>query len=249
MISFESISGIFQLVKHQSLLELLVEILFDIYIYMPFKRSYRKRKPRTYRKRRGNVATRAIRMAKRALIQSKPEVKFSSFGLAGSFPATVTWTFNLINGLALSTDNTGRIGRQVLNKGCSMNINFKLPAGSANTNVRIIMFIDKMPNGTLATSADLFQVPNNLQSYLNPEFFGRFRMIMSKRVSLVLDHRPSFNFKKYIRFRCKTQYDSSSTGTIADLKTNAIYFGLVSDYVGATPPLISIQFRYTFTDA
>lgn len=216
---------------------------------MPYRRTYRKRKPRTYRKRRGNVAYRAMRVAKRALIQSKPEVKYQSFGLGGAFPGVVSWTFTLINGLALSTDNSGRIGRQILNKGCSMSINFKLPAGSANTNIRFIMFIDKMPNGALATSADLFQVPNSLQSYLNPEFFGRFRMIMSKRVSLVLDHTPSFNYKKYIRFRCKTQYDSSNTGTIADLKTNAIYFGLVSDYVGATSPLISIQFRYTYTDA
>lgn len=216
---------------------------------MPLKRFYRRRKPRTYRKKRGNVGYRAMRMAKRALIQSKPEVKYTSFGLAGSFPGTVVWTFSLINGLLNSTDNGGRIGRQVLNKGCSINMNFKLPTNSANANIRYIMFIDKMPNGTAVTSAELFQTFNNLQSFINPEYFGRFRIIMSRRLSLVLGHTPSINLKKYIRFRCKTQYDSSSTGTIADIKVNAIYFAVVSDYVGATPPTLDIQFRYTFTDA
>jgi len=154
----------------------------------------------------------------------------------------------LLNGVAEGDDAINRDGRVVIWKSLSANIRCiqantllniapaSLDNGAApykTAKVRIMVILDKAPNGATLTLSNLLASGNNLSEmdHNNLDYRGRFRVLANKTVTLHNEYRGMADCKINLKFGkrgIKTTY-IGTTGTIAAIATNALYILLLSD--------------------
>ena len=106
------------------------------------------------------------------------------------------------------------------------------------TIVRIIVLIDKRPNATALTDAELFESPGTpIESPYLLANNNRFN-IMSDRLVNVSEFLPSKFLRSFSRMRLKTTWNAA-TGAITALTQGAIYFVLASDVGGLDVPSVN----------
>jgi len=229
---------------------------------MPKRRVFRGRR-RTYRRRYG---MKRMGRAKRgygaanglwnARYGHKQEVKFVDTRIDVAGAAAIDDVFNnrAVNVLQQGTGFSQRIGNTVRWIKISWNIYIEDSTNLENIH-RFMIFIDKQPNGVLATDADLFQYPVStsplqcIASPLNLNNKMRFVVIRDKRIETQDVNRPAVYWKGTARFNFNSQY-STNAGTIADISSYAICFGWISLYAVAQSAgnQVSGYVRCRFTD-
>jgi len=211
-------------------------------------RRYMRGRKKTYRKRytpRGDGLFGAGKML--------TEVKYVDNNWAATAVDDI-WNVTAINLLQQGTSFTTRVGNSV--KFVRITWRFTIEDNTSDDNVhRFVIFLDKQPNGALATDANLFQYPVSVSpiacvnSPLNLGNSQRFQICRDKILTTQKSNNSVAVFKGSCRIACRTQY-MANNGTIADISTNALLLGFVSIYgVGQSAGnQISGYARCRFTD-
>lgn len=115
---------------------------------------------------------------------------------------------------------------------------------------RIMFFIDRQSNATLAATADIM-LPNTIYGMRNLSNRKRFKCIADKIISTSDPANfPAAVYRHwYIKFRkpLLTDYNNANNGTIADIASNAVYAFLVSNNA-ANAASLTLQCRMRYTD-
>ncbi len=206
---------------------------------MPFRRSFR---PRRRRRRR----TRRMLMRRTRRVRLAPERKV--IDVSALSPLNNAGEFNYLNLSAQGVGSDQRIGAQQLNVSVAVRFTSLLTVGgSASAAIRLMLVLDKQPNGVAFTLADLFQTPTvPVNSFLLPATMGRFRVLRNIRMNLgpAIPERSGQFFK---RVRIPSRYSGFAAG-IADIQTNALVWLILSDEaVAGNNPTISWSARVSFT--
>lgn len=225
---------------------------------MPQRRTvYRKRRKQQYRKKYGyfgkfgNDATKALKMAGKALSMLNTEDKFRD-NFQTSFSSTTTPSLTLLNELGQGTAESNRIGASVKNK--SIYIRFFCDNNQSNPApqyVRYMIVKDKQPNGAVPAITDILN-GSTIQSARQINKAKRFQVYRDE--VFYVDNNTKAGHVETIFVDLKDGQDdhteySGNSGTITDISTNAYYFIHFSNIAGVSnPPIISWTSRMRFID-
>ncbi len=117
--------------------------------------------------------------------------------------------------------------------------------------VRMILFIDKRPNGTFAIIDDLLDTIGTgeaVNSPLNLEEGNRYRILRDKVVGMTGSDTSARTFKYYKRMKMTVRHNHiSNAADISTMETNAVYLLFVSDQTTlANLPTVTFFSRYRF---
>lgn len=155
-----------------------------------------------------------------------------------------------LNTMGDGTTNESRIGRKIAMR--SIYLQFRIEksstAVSRSSYVRMLLILDKQPNGTLPSWANILDLPGTG----NPEveMWSPNNLNNSKRFVTLIDHRLALHkdfvegkiYKKYLRLSQTVQYNGTGN-TIGNLATNSLLLcfvgavttgGNVSNFSGTT---------------
>lgn len=154
----------------------------------------------------------------------------------------------LVNHLTKGDDYNNRDGRQVRFKSLFLNGRVIMHASATHTAVRMVVFIDKQPNGVVPTATDVLSTAttNLIDAFRNLNNRKRFVILKDARYTLNTDY-PEKQIKYYKKLDMKTIYDDGDAGTIADITTNALYVMWISDE-GTWVPDVRVPARLRFID-
>lgn len=144
------------------------------------KKRYGRRK--NYRKRRGNLAVKAYKMAK-SVFRSE-EKKYYNNQITITNPADNTWNnYNLLN-IGQGDSATTRDGNQITLKSLFFRVRIT-PTGDygLGLNYRVVIVQDTQvnPNGTVPGPANLFLDASDFHSNYNwPAVLGRYKILYDK---------------------------------------------------------------------
>lgn len=163
----------------------------------------------------------------------------------------------LLNGLVPGDGATTRDGQSV--KGTYLHIVGDL---TLNTNlvqdmVRLVIVLDKQPNAAATTWATIYDgtasaAYNALRNINNGD---RFKVLYDKTFALSQNGQAGKHFSIYIplnkrlsKYYQKTKFNAGTAGTIADITSNALYFGFVGESQATNFSDIAYTARYRFID-
>jgi len=165
------------------------------------------------------------------------ELKFSDITITTAISST--GVFGLLNGLVLSNDATGRVGRQIAIKSLHIRSLHYVTTGTGVDQVqRMILFQDMQSNGVAPVWTDL--LVGDVYSNPNLANRNRFRIIRDKTFYLNATAEPNSGHLNnlHIKFPGRgliTTYNAGNGGAVADIATNALYLYFVSNIgAGAT---------------
>lgn len=215
-----------------------------------YKKQYRKNYPRrNYRKKKqpyfgqfGNDATRALKMAGKALSLINTEHKAVDADNQVSVTTTAQ-TILLFAPIQGTTDST-RVGDSVKITNIQARFQAQINPSATNTFLRVMLVIDHSPNGAQFSITDLL-ASSSTDSFRNVDYGNRFTVLMDKRMVLTSVNNPIEVFDYY---KDKLQYHiefGSNSGTITSLHKGAINLVVVSSEATNAPALDhKIRFRY-----
>lgn len=153
-----------------------------------------------------------------------------------------------INALGQGDSASNRTGNSVVGKNLQVKLTVQQTGATANQTVRVIIFLDKQPNGALPAvggAGGVLQTAGNYQAFLNDGARARYRILMDKTFSVQTSGPSIINYKKFIPLRdIQTRY-GQNLGTVADIQTNAL--GIL--YIGDTSlSTLTYNIRYRFVD-
>lgn len=163
--------------------------------------------------------------------------------ITNSATADTVGTFILLNAMGQGDNYNNREGSEVISK--YLDIKIQLTNADASNILRVIIFVDKQPNGAACSSTDLLEQPANpILTHMN--FNNKQRFHILRDTQIVTDTDDPYTFMKmFIKYRTKSRY--SGTGSaISNITTNAIYAFVVSDSNAATHPSYVLTSRLGF---
>ncbi len=172
--------------------------------------------------------------------------EFKSLDITTSATLTTTPVVALLSGLAKGDDIDNRDGRQVRWKSVEINLQIVMHTTPINTLVRILIVIDKQPNATLLTIAELLN-QTTIDSVKNLDNRKRLVILRDDVVQLGDGYLTSTLWKYYKTLDMITVYDDSDAGTIADIETNALYLIMFSTEA-TNGPTVQRTMRMRFID-
>lgn len=229
------------------------------------KRGTVGRRRRVGKKRKGNKL--ATVRAVKSLISRAEETKWLHFDYTQVVDNTVGFV-NTVNAMAQGDTRVLRTGNRIENVGlrCTMTIE---PNGGATqaTRVRVMLVMDKQPNGAGITGGDLFPAgvaaANRFYADYNLNTIPRRYKVLWDRLFLLQNEiagataagaiiqvgQQAKYLRKRFRFKSKTRYNEGNAGTVADIITPNISWVLFSSQAAAQAPLVSISYDFMFKDA
>lgn len=157
----------------------------------------------------------------------------------------------LMNGLVQGTDADNRNGRSILVKSLQCALNVEMIGTETDTKFRFMVVIDKQPNGAVATVSQILQSTGTENSLMAPRNLNnrkRFVILKDQVMSLNEGVRRVGFIKYYRKLNMHTTYNSSDTGTITDIATNALYVILWSNKTTTGRPTLQINNNIRFLD-
>lgn len=161
-----------------------------------------------------------------------------------------------LNAVATGNDYNTRTGRRANMK--SVNIRgqiFADPTASTPKGdvIRILVFHDAQPNGVLPTGAMLLTEDKNT-SFNNLSNRDRFRVLYDKTINvdgvlftagaLTNGSPKQYGFKIFKKLNLETTY-SGTGGTIAEIATGGLFFGIISKQAQSWSLLMNTRVRFT----
>jgi len=193
----------------------------------------------------GKVASDVASLA--ALINVEFKAIYSNIGAS----PPLTGTFMLLNGCARGSDINQRDGRSILNKSFELKVDIKQnSANTAGTHVRLIFFLDKMPQTATPALGDLLDTSagsdpcTQLRNLTN-----RKRFVILKDKHIVVDpYNTTAQFEYYRKLGTHTIFGSGNAGTIADIQEGALFLLALSDAATNKEPNVTGNWRIRFID-
>lgn len=224
---------------------------------MAYRRSYRRSSRRGYSRRtRTGGSQDYVRMARAAYkgvkyIKSMINAEKKAIDLPIALTAVnSTPIITLLTGVATGTDETNRDGRSILVK--SVYMRGIVQRGAVDAIIRIILLIDKSPNGIMPVASDILLSatgPGWVVAPLNQDNAGsRFKIICDKTISLSSGTATTKELNVFRKLNHHAKYDGTSSA-ITDTTTGHL-FALFVCNTTAAGDAISIQptFRTMFYD-
>ncbi len=181
-------------------------------------------------------AKKALAVARQVKGMLNTERNFLDRQLTNSAVSTTGQLFSVILMAQGDTSNL-RQGDQVKLVHIRYDATYKIHASATQSNLRIIIFVDKQANGALPTVANLLTdvtASDGIVSGYNPDNKYRFRVLYDKVVQLdqagKQSGRRSFRKKLNLRIRYGT-----NAGDITDLNSTNLLFLILSDEATNTP--------------
>lgn len=187
---------------------------------------------KTYGRKR-YVRKRYVRKrAYRRRYQPRPEIKYADGAFAQTLAGSTT-TFYLLNGIAQGVQVNNRIGNQVSFTKFQNRFSLTLvnamggaPAGSIAG--RIMLVLDKQPNGAIFAITDLLVAATTV-SFNNLDNRQRFRVWKDMRFTLdASSNDTSINRTYMISKRLKTTYNLA-TNVVGAIRSNSVYMIIIFD--------------------
>jgi len=126
----------------------------------------------------------------------------------------------------------------------------------ATTKARIALVIDQQTNAAQMTGASLFNdasgAASTINSFQNPNFFGRFRVLKDKMISISnlnlagspttadviqAGYKQSFKFSVNFKKPIIVHFNATNGGTVADIVDNSIHVVAGADQITYAPAL------------
>lgn len=226
---------------------------------MAFQRRHRRRRRRRGKRSQSSssgswfgtgsklaLAALAARMVSRWYLNSERKHVDISTTMA---PDSANGGIALLNGLSLGTDNDERIGRSVRFTSVHMKCGISLHASATQTRVRLLLVVDRYPQGVITTPSAIMQTSPVPQAFRAWDVSRRYRII--KDVTRVINTDfPETTLNLYVKLPYqlgKTKFDNSSAGDITDIVNGAIYLVGLSDEATNTPT-IAYRTRVVYID-
>lgn len=131
---------------------------------------------------------------------------------------------------------------------CNMKGFVTINGSATTTTVRIMLLLDKQPNGALPTLAQILDDTGSNTPVLRPlnvNFGSRFVLLADKQISVDANNARK-NFKWFRKLNFHTKYNGTGS-TITDINTNSIIMVTVSDEATNVPD-ISYNMQSRFID-
>lgn len=159
-----------------------------------------------------------------------------------------TASFSLLNGMAKGDTISTRTARSILCKSLELNLTFIQHASATETLIRAIVFIDKSPEGTAPTVAQLLDASGYTHvAQRNLNYRKEFVILKDFRFHLSSNNQEVVTKQFYKKLNMHTIFDDSDAGTIADIMNNALYIMWWSNEATNTPTFY-MQSRVRFLD-
>lgn len=206
--------------------------------------AWGKRKYGGGKRKKGNYVAKVVNkiLAKRLEDRYHDIFGFLDSGTLGSYST------QLLNGLAQGAGDFNRVGNEVCMNYLMAKLNIEFP--DTTNRVRIMIVLDKQPNGAAPAAADLWTyTAQPVDSFLNPDSKARFHVIKDVLVSGGTSGGPAtkaFNWK--IPMRKKTVLYKGIADTIASIQTNALWLVTCSDSGLPPNPRLNYMFRLNYLD-
>lgn len=215
--------------------------------YTPRRTNYRRRRYR--RPTRGKVYGAAFSQLARDVSKLKGmlNVEYKSKDVAVSETPNTTGTVIYLNDIAGNDSLAGRDGLQVRLKSLQMRLTSEVNVSDVDTFVRIMVVIDKQPQGALPSITDILE-STSITSVRNLSFRKRF-VILKDTVQKLRSGAVSNNIqfmRLYKRLDMKSIYNSTGSG-ISNIESNGLFLVLFSDEA-TNPPTISGTTRVRYLD-
>lgn len=191
---------------------------------------------------------------------------------ADDFGATQIPTTGAIgNSINLLTNGTGAqqlIGRKITIKSIQSRcfVTFTGVTGAANPNaainndiVRMLLVQDTQTNGAYAIPSDILAISGSINSLINMENSGRFKILKEKVIEFnntvpgILATGPTYytgsarkSFKWFKKCNIDIMYDNAASSNITDIRDNNIFWLAISNRAVAT---VNMNTRIRYTDA
>lgn len=152
--------------------------------------------------------------------------------------------------LALGNTYATRIGRKVTVQSLAIRYIVKLTAVEATgCSVRLAVLYDRNPDGANATSADVFNTDNQLNSHYNTrqEYRGRFQILLDKTISFGTNALQRSG-KSFFKGPMAVKFNENNNGNVTDLsKGNFLFMAMAEGNAAAIN--VDYGFIFRFTDA
>lgn len=231
---------------------------------MPVKRTFRRKRKRTYRTR-GRVP-----FAKRGRLRTggfyrengygtTGELKFAdeinNFGLIPISQVGTIVSSSLINTIQQGTGPSDRIGRKIQVKAIGLTFTMILPttvtADDAGDSLRVILYLDRQANGAAALPTDILNTPIEINAFRELENVSRFNLLYDKTFSINASAGLSTGTGRHVLRRkmyLEMEYPVFYTGTgtsLSNIRSNNFGILVVSENASA---IITITSRVRYTD-
>lgn len=233
------------------------------------KRKFSRSKKRTSKKRSWKRKRTILPLTRRirAVVGRMEETKFIS-NLFTQLPTSAAAAVNSLSTLQQGVTRALRLGNRISALSLGMNCTIEpLAAAILGTRVRVIVLVDKQPNGVAIDPLDLMQpgtasanafysmynrntVPARYR-ILKDKFFNLGQMVpgvVAAGVTTAVIQQPKY-FKWRIPLKFTVKYNDGNAGTIADVVDNNLYVISYTSQGAAAAPGVFWQTTFTFKDA
>lgn len=217
-------------------------------------RSNYRTKNRFRKRRFGNrwprrsLAGKAFNLAKKALVQNKPEIMntdaTATISVVGGTPSIVN-----IGGATQGVTENMRKGNEMKYVDLLARIIVQQEVGNTvTTNVRYIILLDRQPNGAVPAITQVLATSASIISPLNRDYRLRFQILVDKIYTLNNSESFSTNETHYRRLTGIKETYNGLTSAIVDISTNSLIQIIMSDSPGIGN-ICEYFTRVKFTDA
>lgn len=184
------------------------------------------------------------------IARQNPEAEFKvDAGQITAAQMTNAGTVYYLAGMPQGVTGNDRIGLQTYLRSLQLRMGIsKVPTTGPTAFIRIIIGIDRNPDGRALTPAEIL-LPLAIVGMTNWVERGRFVVLADKTFQLSDPDHNNLFLKWYRRFRLRQIY-SGATAAVTDMTTNQPFLMTFSDQPGgANAPLITFYNKVTFQDA
>lgn len=215
---------------------------------MPYRR-YRRRMRKRQKPSRWGIYKSAGKQLWRDVMYLKSVVNVEKkyIDVTNTVNPSTTSAFVLLNGVAQGTTGTTRTGISIKNVFFLFRGTLEINTAATETQVRVVILKDSIPQAALPSSGDVFAVANSITSPLNLLNNHRFRVFYDKLFSLSINGPETFHWKWMRKLHFHSAFNNVNAGTIADYTGNSFLLYYVSDEATNTPAL-SYYSRVRFID-
>lgn len=158
-----------------------------------------------------------------------------------------TWSVIPISLMGEGNDSTQRNGRKVKADSVYLNGQITIDPDATKTTFRCVILIDKGQDGTGVTSADVFQVDNDLQSPLNKQNAGqRFVILYDRFVDLSINGVETKTIRVFRKLNHHVNY--LGTGATQSDEGPGNMFMLLLSNEPTEAPLFHYYVRFNYID-
>lgn len=208
-----------------------------------YKVSRRRRRP-TFGRKFFNTADRALKTALH--VKKLLNVEYKVTDIVETTQAVDS------SGVLISLNNNAqgngaqqRSGNSVLNKTLQLKYYCTQHASATNTFVRLVLLLDKSPNGTVTTINDIFS-ETRITGHLDIEHMHRYRILSEQLISLNASSHDNVIGKKFHQLKFHTKYEGSDS-TENGIEKNQLLLYMISNEATNTPS-VHYSTRLRFID-